>query len=67
VRLPSLSNSRVATRGHFTVLLSSLLRGGSFEGLMQEGTVTTESSHGRIGSAGRTPVKCTHSAESFDL
>jgi hypothetical protein len=25
---------------------------------MQDGTVTTESSHGRMGSVGRTPVGC---------
>jgi hypothetical protein len=25
---------------------------------MQDGTVTTESSHGRMGSAGRTPAGC---------
>jgi hypothetical protein len=43
VRPPSQSDSRVATREHFTVPVSSLL-GGSFEGRMQDGTVTTESS-----------------------
>jgi hypothetical protein len=46
----------VATRGHFTVPVSSLLRGDRFEGRMQDGTVTTESSPGRMGSVGRTPV-----------
>jgi hypothetical protein len=51
VRPPSQSDSRVAKRGHFTVPVSSLLRGDRFEGRMQDGTVTTESSHGRMGSA----------------
>jgi hypothetical protein len=42
----------VATREHFTVSVSSLLRGDRFEGRMQDGTVTTESSPGS-----RTPVE----------
>jgi hypothetical protein len=50
VRPPSQCVSRVATRGHFTVLVQSPLRGDRFEGRMQDGTVTTESSHGRVGS-----------------
>jgi hypothetical protein len=59
VRPPSQSDSRVATRGHFTVPVPSLMRGGDrFEGRMQDGTVTTESSPGRMGSVGRTPVEC---------
>jgi hypothetical protein len=29
-----------------------------FEGRMQDGTVTTESSHGRMGLGGRTPAGC---------
>jgi hypothetical protein len=58
VRPPSQSDSHVATQGHFTVLVSSLLRGDRFEGQMQDGTVTTESSNGRMGSVGRTPVGC---------
>jgi hypothetical protein len=29
-----------------------------FEGRMQDGTITTESSHSRMGSAGRTPAGC---------
>jgi hypothetical protein len=58
VRPPSQSDSRVATRGHFTVLVPSLLRGDRFEGRMQDGTVTTESSHGRMGSVGRTLAGC---------
>jgi hypothetical protein len=75
VRLPPQSDSRVATRGHFPVPVPSLLRGDHFEGRMQDVTVTTESSHGRMGSVGRTPAWC-HSglgsgvhtrAESFDL
>jgi hypothetical protein len=33
-------------------------RGIRFEGRMQDGTVTTESSHGRMGSVGRTPAGC---------
>jgi hypothetical protein len=32
--------------------------GGRFEARMQDGTVTTESSHGRMGSVGRTPTGC---------
>jgi hypothetical protein len=58
VRPPSQSDSRVATRGHFIVPVLSLLRGGRFEGRMPDGTVTTESSHGRMGSVGRTPAGC---------
>jgi hypothetical protein len=59
VRPPSQSDSRVATREHFTVQVLSLLRGGDrFEGQMQDGTITTESSPGRMGSVGRTPVEC---------
>jgi hypothetical protein len=58
VRPPSQSDSRVATRGHFTVPVPSLPRGGHFEGQMQGGTVTIESSPGRMGSVGRTPVEC---------
>jgi hypothetical protein len=42
----------VATRGHFTVPVRFLLRGIRFEDRMQDGTVTTESSHGRVGSVG---------------
>jgi hypothetical protein len=57
VRPPSQIDSRVATREHFTVPVSSLLRGGRFEGRMQDGTVTTESLHGRMGSVSRTPVE----------
>jgi hypothetical protein len=50
VRPSSQSDSRVATRGHFTVPVPSLLRGGGtvFEGRMQDRTITTESSHGRM-------------------
>jgi hypothetical protein len=48
----------VATLEHFTVPVPSLLRGGRFEGRMQDGIVTTESSHGRMGSVGRTPAGC---------
>jgi hypothetical protein len=58
VRPPSQSDSRVATRGHFIVPVPSLLRGDRFEGRAQDGIVTTESSHGMIGSVGRTPVEC---------
>jgi hypothetical protein len=58
VRPPSQSDCCVATQGHFTVLVPSLLRGDRFEGRMQDGTVTTESSHGRMGSIGHTPVGC---------
>jgi hypothetical protein len=58
VRSPSHSDSRVATRGHFTVPVQSLLRGDRFEGQMQDGTVATETSHGMMGSVGRTPDGC---------
>jgi hypothetical protein len=34
----------------------SLCEGDRFEGQMQDGTVTTESSHGRMGSVGRPPA-----------
>jgi hypothetical protein len=37
-----------------------------FEGRMQDGTVTTESSPGRMGSVGRTPVGC-HSGMGTDV
>jgi hypothetical protein len=50
--------ARVATQEHFTVLVQFPLRGDRFEGQMQDGTVTTESSHGRMGSIGRTPAGC---------
>jgi hypothetical protein len=58
VRPPSQSDSRVVTQWHFTVLVLSLLRGDHFEGRMQDGTVTAESSHGRMGSVGRTLAGC---------
>jgi hypothetical protein len=48
----------VATREHFTVPVQSLTRGDRFEGQMQDGTVTTESSHGRMGSVGCTLAGC---------
>jgi hypothetical protein len=57
VRPPFQSDSRVATREHGTVRVPSLLRGGGqFEGRMQDGSVTTESSPGRMGSVCRTPA-----------
>jgi hypothetical protein len=52
VRPPSQSDSRVATWGHFTVPVRFLQRGIRFEGRLQDGTVTTESSHDRVGSVG---------------
>jgi hypothetical protein len=74
VRPPSQSDSRVATRGHFTVLVQSPLRGGRFEGRMQDGTVTTKSSHGRVGLVGSLPTgrhpelgTGVHALQSFDL
>jgi hypothetical protein len=49
-------------------------RGTVLEGRMQDGTVTTESSPGRMSSGGRTPARChsgmgtgVHTAELFDL
>jgi hypothetical protein len=50
--------ARVATWGHFTVPVQFPLRGGRFEGRMRDGTVTTESSHSRMGSVGRTLAGC---------
>jgi hypothetical protein len=74
VRPPSQSDSRVATRGHFTVSVRFLLRGDRFEGRMQDETVTTVSSHGRMGSVGRPQAGChsemgtgVHALQSFDL
>jgi hypothetical protein len=52
VRPPSQCVSRVAARGHFTVPVQFLCEGNHFEGRMQDGTVTIESSHGRVGSVG---------------
>jgi hypothetical protein len=46
----------VATRGHLTFPVQSPLRGDRFEGQMQDGTVTTESSHGRVGLVGSLPT-----------
>jgi hypothetical protein len=57
-RPSSQSDSHVATWGHFIVSVSSLLRGTVFKGRMQDGTVTTERSHGRMGSVCRTLVGC---------
>jgi hypothetical protein len=57
VRPPSQSDSRVATQGHFTVPVMSLLRGDRFEGQMQDGTVTAESPHDWMGSVGRPPAR----------
>jgi hypothetical protein len=63
VRPPSQSDSRVATRGHFTAPVPYLLRGTVFEGRMQDGL-------GRP-YTGRVPFRdgyrCIHSGESFDL
>jgi hypothetical protein len=71
---PSQSDSRVASRGHFTVPVQSPLRGDCFEGRMQDGTVTTESSHGRVGLVGSLPTgrhpesgTGVHALQSFDL
>jgi hypothetical protein len=36
----------------------SLLTGDRFQGRMEDGTITTESSHGRMGSVGRTLAGC---------
>jgi hypothetical protein len=62
-------------REHFTVLVQSPLRGGDrFEGRMQNGTVTTESSHGRVYLVGSLPTGChpelgtgVHALQSLDL
>jgi hypothetical protein len=62
--------------GHFTVLVQFLLQGGGdrFEGWMQDGTVTIEISHGRVGVVGSLPTVCypelgtgVHALQSFDL
>jgi hypothetical protein len=58
VRPPSQSVFRVATQEHFTVPVLFSLRGDRFEDRMEGGTVTTESSPGRMGSVGRTPAGC---------
>jgi hypothetical protein len=53
VRPPTLSASPVWPHGgHFIVLVQSLPWGDRFEGRKQDGTVTTESSHVRVGSVG---------------
>jgi hypothetical protein len=51
-------DSRVDTQEHFTVLVQSFFARDCFEAQMQDGTVTTESSCGRIGSVGRTLTGC---------
>jgi hypothetical protein len=59
VRPPSLSASPVWPHGGISQFRCNSLCGGDrFEGRMQDGTVTTESSHGRMGSVGRTPAGC---------
>jgi hypothetical protein len=58
-RPPSLSASPVWPHGGTSQFrCSSLCEGDHFEGRMQDGTVTTESPHGRMGSVGRTPAGC---------
>jgi hypothetical protein len=47
----------VATQEHFTVLVQPFAR-DRFEAQMHGETITTESSHGRMGSVGRTPTEC---------
>jgi hypothetical protein len=57
-RPPSLSVSPVWPHGAISQFrCSSLCEGDRFEDWMQDGTVTTESSHGRMGSVGRTPAR----------
>jgi hypothetical protein len=58
-RPPSLGASPMWPHGGISQFqCSSLCKGDRFEGRMQDGTVTTESSHGRMGSVGRTPAGC---------
>jgi hypothetical protein len=58
-RPPSLSASPVwPHEGISEYRCSSLCEGDNFEGRMQDGTITTESSHGRMGSVGSTPTGC---------
>jgi hypothetical protein len=55
----SLCVAHVATRGAFhSSGAVPFARGDRFEGRIQDGTVITESSHGRMGSVGRTPAEC---------
>jgi hypothetical protein len=74
VRPPSQSDSCVATQGYFTVSVQSPLRGDRSEGRMQDGTVTTESSHDRVSLVGSLPTgrhpelgTGAHALQSFDL
>jgi hypothetical protein len=55
VRPPSQSDSHVATQGHFTVPVLSLLRGTVLRSECGMGPFT-ESSHSRMGSVGRPPT-----------
>jgi hypothetical protein len=57
VRPPSLSMSPVWPHGGISQFwCCSLCEGDRFDGRMQDGTITTESSHGRMGLVGRTPT-----------
>jgi hypothetical protein len=59
VRPPSLSVSFVWPHGGISQFwCNSLCEGDRFEGRMQDGTITTKSSHGRMGSVSRTPTEC---------
>jgi hypothetical protein len=59
VRPLSLSVSPVWPHGGISQFrCCSLCERDRFEGRMQDGTVTTESSHGRMGSVGRTMAGC---------
>jgi hypothetical protein len=56
-RPPSLSASPMWPHGGISQFRCySLCEGDRFEGRMQDGTVTTKSSHGRVGSVGRIPA-----------
>jgi hypothetical protein len=74
VRPHSLSVSPVWPHGSISQFrYNSLCEGDRFEGRMQDGTGTTESSHGRMGSVDGSPLgsipgyRCTRSVELFDL
>jgi hypothetical protein len=75
VRPPSLSASPVWPHGSISQFRCNSLRGGDrFEGQMKDGTITTESSHDRVGSVDLLPTGLhpelgigVHTLQSFDL
>jgi hypothetical protein len=75
VRPPSLSASLVWPHGGISQFRCNSFCGGDrFEDRMQDGTVTTESSHGRVGLVGSLPTGLhpelgtgVHALQSLDL